>query len=175
MANYNRRHGVKELNELKSGDFVWIIDLKKYGEIVKCGEYPRSYIVKCGSKYYRRNRGFLIPSKMFENTERSKKNEDQVDIDFVLNQPIQNQELANENNLQQNVEDNLEFNPQQPVSIDVIPIPENEQLVENHNQNNLTDDTITNESLNSRTIDANAEGRPRRDRKKPNWFNFSIY
>ncbi|KAK9730153.1 RNase H-like domain found in reverse transcriptase [Popillia japonica] len=59
---YEKRHRSKDLSELKKGDRVWIIDIRKYGKIVREESNPRSYVVETDSGIYRRNRWHLIPA-----------------------------------------------------------------------------------------------------------------
>lgn len=61
--NYNKRHKAVNLRELETQERVWVIDLKLYGVVIKADSSPRSYIVKCNNKLYRRNRQHLIPVK----------------------------------------------------------------------------------------------------------------
>lgn len=73
IQDYNRRHGSKNLTELKKGDKVWITDLRKYGFVLKKLDEPRSYLIQSDREKYRRNRWHLIPvsinSKNIHDTE----------------------------------------------------------------------------------------------------------
>lgn len=169
---YNKRHGVKELSELKIGDYVWVMDIRKYGEIMKTDDYPRSYVIKCGTKYYRRNRSFLIASNKLQNLEQE---ESGLDIDFIIGNNIQNSESATinmENSIQSNI--SSDNNPLEVQNV-VNPSPtmlnqsDNEQLQDSNPTNDNCPSSSTNDELNeSRSI----QGRPTRERKKPNWFGF---
>ncbi|KPJ18498.1 Transposon Ty3-I Gag-Pol polyprotein [Papilio machaon] len=67
--NYNKRHRVIKLNDLNVGDNVWVIDLRKYGLIVRKAKEPRSYFVAIDGVQYRRNRWHLIPAPFKNNKE----------------------------------------------------------------------------------------------------------
>ncbi|KAJ8911591.1 hypothetical protein NQ315_015337 [Exocentrus adspersus] len=58
--NYNRRHHVRDMDPLNDGNSVWIVDIRKYGKIVKICDKSRSYIVNTEVGQYRRNRWHLI-------------------------------------------------------------------------------------------------------------------
>lgn len=62
MENYNKRHRTKDLDELKEGDTVWIIDLRVYGVVQQKLPQPRSYMIKTSRGTYRRNRWHLVPA-----------------------------------------------------------------------------------------------------------------
>lgn len=60
---YNKRHGVKKLPNLYTGEKVWIVDMRAYGEIVRVDINPNSYIVKTErGNTVRRNRWHLVPA-----------------------------------------------------------------------------------------------------------------
>lgn len=65
-TNYNKRHGVRNLSDLRPGEAVWITDRKSTGKIIDKADQPRSYIVQSGKRNYRRNRRHLIPSTDFK-------------------------------------------------------------------------------------------------------------
>lgn len=58
--NYNKRHNAKNMDTLKIGDSVWVVDIRKYGRVVEVCEEPRSYIVETDVGQYRRNRWHLV-------------------------------------------------------------------------------------------------------------------
>ncbi|XP_034243498.1 uncharacterized protein LOC117646566 [Thrips palmi] len=61
-ADFDRRHRVKELRPLQSGELVWVRDMKAPGVVVKRRSEPRSYDVECeGHGLLRRNRAFIQP------------------------------------------------------------------------------------------------------------------
>ncbi|CAG7816511.1 unnamed protein product [Allacma fusca] len=57
--NYDDYHGVKELPVLQPGEKVWVQDKKKWGEVVRKTDMPRSYIISTPDGHYRRNRKML--------------------------------------------------------------------------------------------------------------------
>ncbi|KAJ8879500.1 hypothetical protein PR048_020108 [Dryococelus australis] len=59
---YNKRHRVRQIEDLKVGELVWISDLRDYGMIQQIGPEPRSYIVRTSRGDYRRNTWFLVPA-----------------------------------------------------------------------------------------------------------------
>nr|CAH7717646.1 unnamed protein product [Callosobruchus chinensis] len=61
--NYNKRHRVKELSNLRIDDSVWVTDLKLYGKVIKKLDEPRSYLIETNSGIFRRNRWHLIPAR----------------------------------------------------------------------------------------------------------------
>ncbi|GBL72835.1 hypothetical protein AVEN_80947-1, partial [Araneus ventricosus] len=63
--NYDKHHGVRNLDELDPGENVWITDRKVTGNVLQKTPYPRSYLVQSGKRVYRRNRKHLIPSPDF--------------------------------------------------------------------------------------------------------------
>lgn len=71
--NYDSRHRTKDMQTLKIGDSVWVIDIRMYGKIIDICSEPRSYIVETSRGLFRRNRWHLInapyhfPSKDFVN------------------------------------------------------------------------------------------------------------
>uniref|UniRef100_A0A0A9XJB5 Uncharacterized protein n=1 Tax=Lygus hesperus TaxID=30085 RepID=A0A0A9XJB5_LYGHE len=60
--NYDRRHRCHELEPLRIGEFVWISDLKRHGQVVAILKEPRSYLIKTEKQTVRRNRYHLIPA-----------------------------------------------------------------------------------------------------------------
>ncbi|GBM62402.1 Uncharacterized protein K02A2.6 [Araneus ventricosus] len=64
-TNYDKHHGVRNLDELDPGQNVWITDRKVTGKVLQKTPYPRSYLVQSGRRVYRRNRKHLIPSPDF--------------------------------------------------------------------------------------------------------------
>ncbi|GBL82434.1 Uncharacterized protein K02A2.6 [Araneus ventricosus] len=63
--NYDKHHGVRNLDELDPGQNVWITDRRVTGKVLQKTPYPRSYLVQSGRRVYRRNRKHLIPSLDF--------------------------------------------------------------------------------------------------------------
>lgn len=62
-ASYNKRHRSRKLFTLQVGDKVWIIDMRRYGEILKIHASPTSYIIKTATgSIIRRNRWHLVPA-----------------------------------------------------------------------------------------------------------------
>ncbi|GBM25190.1 hypothetical protein AVEN_241064-1, partial [Araneus ventricosus] len=64
-TNYDKHHGVRNLDELDPGQNVWITDRRLTGKVLQKTPYPRSYLVQSGRRVYRRNRKHLIPSPDF--------------------------------------------------------------------------------------------------------------
>ncbi|GBM16923.1 Transposon Ty3-I Gag-Pol polyprotein [Araneus ventricosus] len=64
-TNYDKHHGVRNLDELDPGQNVWITDRRVTGKVLQKTPYPRSYLVQSGRRVYRRNRKHLIPSPDF--------------------------------------------------------------------------------------------------------------
>ncbi|GBL85483.1 hypothetical protein AVEN_11576-1 [Araneus ventricosus] len=64
-TNYDKHHGVRNLDELDPGQNVWITDRRVTGKVLQKTPYPRSYLVHSGRRVYRRNRKHLIPSPDF--------------------------------------------------------------------------------------------------------------
>ncbi|GBO34392.1 hypothetical protein AVEN_218183-1, partial [Araneus ventricosus] len=64
-TNYDKHHGVRNLDELDPVQNVWITDRKVTGKVLQKTPYPRSYLVQSGRRVYRRNRKHLIPSPDF--------------------------------------------------------------------------------------------------------------
>ncbi|GBM00675.1 Retrovirus-related Pol polyprotein from transposon 17.6 [Araneus ventricosus] len=64
-TNYEKHHGVRNLDELDPGQNVWITDRRVTGKVLQKTPYPRSYLVQSGKRVYRRNRKHLIPSPDF--------------------------------------------------------------------------------------------------------------
>ncbi|KAM7281966.1 uncharacterized protein ISCGN_002124 [Ixodes scapularis] len=58
---FDRRHGVRQLDPLGSGERVWVIDLKRTGVVQKKAHTPRSYWITSEGQEIRRNRTHLIP------------------------------------------------------------------------------------------------------------------
>jgi len=52
---YDRRHGVREKQELKKGDAVWVKDLRTWGTVAEKLSSPRSYLVDTPRGQFRRN------------------------------------------------------------------------------------------------------------------------
>lgn len=74
---YNKGHCARDLEELNSGQMVWIVDLKRKGIILEKDQNPRSYIIKCGSSQIRRNRFHLIPLRgSFDSGDQRKEKDD---------------------------------------------------------------------------------------------------
>lgn len=65
-TNYNKRHKTIDLSDLNVGDMVWVINLRKYGMIVREAKEPRSYFVEVEGVNYRRNRWHLIPAPFLQ-------------------------------------------------------------------------------------------------------------
>ncbi|GBM27197.1 hypothetical protein AVEN_9862-1 [Araneus ventricosus] len=64
-TNYDKHHGVRNLDELDPGQNVWITDRRVTGKVLQKTPYSRSYLVQSGRRVYRRNRKHLIPSPDF--------------------------------------------------------------------------------------------------------------
>lgn len=66
---YNNRHNTRNLKQLNVGDKVFVIDLKHYGKILKCGPEPRTYLIETGRGIFRRNRWHIIscPLDLYNN------------------------------------------------------------------------------------------------------------
>ena len=60
-VNYNRRHRVRALRDLSSGEEVWVTDVKTPGTVLQSHSTPRSYLVDLPQGVVRRNRQHLIP------------------------------------------------------------------------------------------------------------------
>lgn len=58
---FDRRHGVRQLDPLGSGERVWVIDLKRTGVVQNKAHTPRSYWITSEGQEIRRNRTHLIP------------------------------------------------------------------------------------------------------------------
>ena len=74
--DYNRRHGVRELPDLKPGDHVRVrmnneSTWQKHGVVVGKHDLPRSYIVEADGGVYRRNRKHLaqVPDPLEQKAE----------------------------------------------------------------------------------------------------------
>ncbi|GBM58805.1 hypothetical protein AVEN_179348-1 [Araneus ventricosus] len=65
QTNYDKHHGVRNLDELDPGQNVWITDRRVTEKVLQKTPYPRSYLVQSGRRVYRRNRKHLIPSPDF--------------------------------------------------------------------------------------------------------------
>ncbi|GBO42513.1 hypothetical protein AVEN_85191-1 [Araneus ventricosus] len=63
--NYDKHHGVRNLDELDPGQNVWITDRRVTVKVLQKTPYPRSYLVQSGRRVYRRNRKHPIPSPDF--------------------------------------------------------------------------------------------------------------
>lgn len=70
-----------DLQALNINDHVWITDLKKYGEISKVLNDPRSYVIRLGRKSYRGNKWHFIPAPHRKN------NNDETDIEHPVTLP----------------------------------------------------------------------------------------
>ena len=57
--NFNKRHRVYDRPDLKPGQKVWIVDLKRYGVIKGEAGTPRSYTVLSYGRIIRRNKLLL--------------------------------------------------------------------------------------------------------------------
>lgn len=64
-SKFNVRHNSKELSELNVGDSVWVIDIRKYGKVIKKCNEPRSYMVQTDYGIFRRNRWHLIEAPYY--------------------------------------------------------------------------------------------------------------
>ncbi|GBM20191.1 hypothetical protein AVEN_216621-1 [Araneus ventricosus] len=64
-TNYDKHHGVRNLDELDPGQNVWITDRRVTEKVLQKTPYPVSYLVQSGKRVYRRNRKHLIPSPDF--------------------------------------------------------------------------------------------------------------
>lgn len=71
--NFDQRKGAQELPPLQEGTRVWIPNLKRYGEIEKRCQEPRSYIVATEGGKIRRNRRDLVVVKKDGKTGNSKR------------------------------------------------------------------------------------------------------
>jgi transposase InsO family protein len=60
--NYNKRHRVREMDELKPGEIVWVTDKRTWATVIRNGPGPRSYIVKTPTGELRRNSFHLTRS-----------------------------------------------------------------------------------------------------------------
>jgi hypothetical protein len=58
---YDKKHGTRNLPELRIGQKVWIKDLKRDGVVTSLAKEPRSYWVKTEKCMVRRNCYHLIP------------------------------------------------------------------------------------------------------------------
>ncbi|GBL74402.1 hypothetical protein AVEN_227721-1 [Araneus ventricosus] len=63
--NYDKHHGVRNLDKLDPGPNVWITDRRVTGKVLQKTPYPRSYLVQSGKRIYRRNQKHPIPSPDF--------------------------------------------------------------------------------------------------------------
>lgn len=151
---------------------MWITDLKKYG-IVKeeCKEYPRSYVIKSGDKTYRRNRTFIIPTSKARKIEEARP----CDLDFSFPRLLVEREHAPQLEPSQQIEPS---NSQENHNIS-----NDQELVENNNNQDQesVDQPTENESIENDNEPLreplpvereNACDRPKRERRKPNWFLF---
>jgi len=93
--NYNKRHRTVSLCELNSGDSVWIIDLRKYGIVVRKAKEPRSYFVNVNGVLYRRNRWHLVPAPFHCNQENYNNNNIQLDFNKNYNQTQEKHSVSN--------------------------------------------------------------------------------
>ncbi|GBM99263.1 hypothetical protein AVEN_272119-1 [Araneus ventricosus] len=59
-TNYDKHHGVRNLDELDPGQNVWITDRRVTGKVLQKTPYPRSYLVQSGRRVYRRIVGWLV-------------------------------------------------------------------------------------------------------------------
>ncbi|GBM63503.1 hypothetical protein AVEN_73783-1 [Araneus ventricosus] len=64
-TNYDKHHGVRNLDELDPSQNVWITDRRATGKVLQKTPCPRSCLVQSGRRVYRRNRKHLIPSPDF--------------------------------------------------------------------------------------------------------------
>ncbi|KAL4708783.1 hypothetical protein ACJJTC_011747 [Scirpophaga incertulas] len=118
MANsYNRRHKTLKLNDLQIGDYVWVIDLRKYGVIVRKAKEPRSYFIKIQGFTYRRNTWHLIPAPFYHNNAnlKSSKVSPQFEDDCTeIEKNIYIKEIANkvESDLSDCIEEELDMKAQ---------------------------------------------------------------
>ncbi|GBM17911.1 hypothetical protein AVEN_111066-1 [Araneus ventricosus] len=55
-TNYDKHHGVRNLNELDPGQNVWITNRRLTWKVLQKTPYPRSYLVQSGKRVYRKNR-----------------------------------------------------------------------------------------------------------------------
>ena len=67
QRNFNQHHGARDLEPLKTGNFVWVTDKKSEGTIVRETD-PRSYLVQTSHGTYRRNRRHLVLIPQSQNT-----------------------------------------------------------------------------------------------------------
>ncbi|GBN91796.1 hypothetical protein AVEN_52558-1 [Araneus ventricosus] len=65
-TNYDKHHGVINLDEFDPGRNVWITDRMVTGKVLQKTPYPRSCLVQSGKRVYRRNRKHLINSPDFQ-------------------------------------------------------------------------------------------------------------
>lgn len=64
--NFDKRHRVRTLSQLREGEKVWITDLRRPAIVERKSEEPRSYIVNSKGEKVRRNRTSLISQKDYE-------------------------------------------------------------------------------------------------------------
>ncbi|KAG5892339.1 hypothetical protein JTB14_011205 [Gonioctena quinquepunctata] len=63
---FDKRHRTRKLSDLAIGDYVWVTDLRVYGEVIKILDEPRSYLIESiNSGVYRRNRWHLVPAPYY--------------------------------------------------------------------------------------------------------------
>jgi hypothetical protein len=61
-ADYDRHHLVTSKDEFKSGDVVWVKDLKLGAQVSEKADTPRSYIIETPRGKFRRNSHHLTPA-----------------------------------------------------------------------------------------------------------------
>lgn len=194
VSNYNKRHRQVELKQLINGQTVWITDLKKYGVIQKpCEEYPRCYLITCDNKTYRRNRISLIPSSKVINIEKNCSrggNQSDLNLEYLTTSRTQNGnqhreipvDLENEDEVLNNDNNDDVNNEEESIDSDSTDEAGNSletgnvdiEPLSNCNNSNLNNDV--NSRLDEDLINPNnsslIEGRPIREKRKPNWFGF---
>lgn len=67
--HYDKRHRARDLPELREGDRVWIIDLRRYGRVKEKHSSPRSYIIERARRTIQRNRFHLVKTNQVEDDE----------------------------------------------------------------------------------------------------------
>lgn len=184
---YNKRHRVVMLEELNVGDKVWISDIRKYGIIHEKDKSPRSYIIKCADRFYRRNRQFLIKtgkSNLSLGTNIPDDFQCDVDIDSMLTSRNSNQPHVVEDSTR-NVSDvpgpsNISSVPGPSRVIDLSVGDRLEETISiESGYENCIEQNSSNSSLNSEEVveqinptETEYCEREKRIRKKPNWFGF---
>lgn len=59
--DYNRRHGVRQLRELRPVQDVWVTDMQCAAQLLSLGQRPRCYVVATPNGVVQRSRCHLVP------------------------------------------------------------------------------------------------------------------